>query len=205
MGFFDRAWSGCGHSMSFERFNMQNKQNGSIRSHDCSLKRWVKNRLTQYSFYVMESRVSSNCPRNIQRPSLSENRKELSCFLRWNFLRFAGPLNIFEPFLVPVDKNNSYDQFWDRGRKHKIANSEETALVTPIFLVFKWSARQFSQIEEDQRQSQIIAGERLPSQNLSLRTEIILIIFTTTNDSPNLAHCLLMDFSDLEKRNIKIF
>ena len=25
-------------------------------------------------------------------------------FLRWNFLRFAGLLNIFVPFLVPVDK-----------------------------------------------------------------------------------------------------
>ena len=25
-------------------------------------------------------------------------------FLRWNFLRFAGPSNISVPFLVPVDK-----------------------------------------------------------------------------------------------------
>ena len=33
----------------------------------------------------------------------------------------------------------------------------------------------------------------------------ILIIFTTAKDSPNLAHCLLMAFSDLEKRNHKIF
>ena len=85
------------------------KTNKTAR-YDRTIVLW-KGELTQYSLYVMESRVSSNCPRNIQRPSLSENRKELSCFLRWNFLRFAGPLNIFEPFLVPVDKNNSYDQF----------------------------------------------------------------------------------------------
>ena len=34
---------------------------------------------TQYSFYVMESRVSSNCTHNIHRPSMPEeevNRKE---------------------------------------------------------------------------------------------------------------------------------
>ena len=36
-----------------------------MRSHDCYLKRCVKNSLTQYSFYVMKSRVSSNCTRNI--------------------------------------------------------------------------------------------------------------------------------------------
>ena len=34
---------------------------------------------------------------------------------------------------------------------------------------------------------------------------IILIIFNTENDSPNLAHCLLMAFSDPKKRNIEIF
>ena len=36
-----------------------------------------------------------------------------------------------------VDNKKSEDQIWDRGRKHKIANSEETALVTPIFSGFK--------------------------------------------------------------------
>ena len=30
--------------------------------------------------------------------------QDLSCFLRRNFLRFGVPLNIFVPFLVPVDK-----------------------------------------------------------------------------------------------------
>ena len=44
------------------------------------------------------------------------------------------------------------------------------------------------QIDENQKQSQIIIGERLPSQRLSLITKIILIIFTTANDSPKLAH-----------------
>ena len=43
-------------------------------------------------------------------------------------------------------------------------------------------------MDENQKQSQIIIGKRLPSQRLSLITKIILIIFTTANDSPNLAH-----------------
>ena len=59
------------------------------------------------------------------------------------------------------------------------------------------------QIEENQRQIQIIDGKRLPSWSLSLITKIILIIFTRANDSPNLAHCLLMAFSDLEKQKRK--
>ena len=59
--------------------------------------------------------------------------------------KFAGPLNLV-PFLVPVDKKKSQDQIWDGGRKHKLANSEETAPATPIFLAFKWSAGQISQI-----------------------------------------------------------
>ena len=55
------------------------KHGDSIRSHDCYLKRYNKNIFTQYNFYVMESRVSSNCTRNIHRPSTSErevNQKE---------------------------------------------------------------------------------------------------------------------------------
>ena len=50
------------------------------------------------------------------------------------------------------------------------------------------------QIEENQRQSQIIDGKRLPSWSLSLITKIILVIFTTVNDSPNPAHCLTVSF-----------
>ena len=85
-----------------------------------------------------------------------------------------------------------------------------------LFSAFKWSAGQFSQIvktfedftekiEENQRQSQVITGERLPLWSLSLITIIILIIFTTANNSPNLAHCFLTVFSDLRKRKHKHF
>ena len=52
-------------------------------------------------------------------------------------------------------------------------------------------------------QSQIITGERLSSWNLNLITKIILIIFTTVNNGPNLAHCFLIAYSDLEKRKHK--
>ena len=50
MGFFDRARSGYEHSVSFKIVNMQNKHGGSRRSHDCYLKRSLKNSLAQYSF-----------------------------------------------------------------------------------------------------------------------------------------------------------
>ena len=40
----------------------------------------------------------------------------------------------------------SLDQIRDGGRKHKTANSKETAFVTPTFWAFKLSAGQFSQI-----------------------------------------------------------
>ena len=53
---------------------MQNKHGSSIRSCDCYLKRCVKNGSTQYSFYVMESRVSNDCTFNIHRPSTPEKR-----------------------------------------------------------------------------------------------------------------------------------
>ena len=39
----------------------QNKHGGSRRSHDCHVKRCVKNSLTHYSFPVIQSRVFSNC------------------------------------------------------------------------------------------------------------------------------------------------
>ena len=61
------------------------------------------------------------------------------------------------------------------------------------------------QIEENQRQNQIITGEHLPLCSLSLIKKIILIILTTANNSLNLAHCLLMAFSDLEKQKNKNF
>ena len=43
-----------------------------MRSHYLYLERCAKNSLTLYSFYVMESRVSINCTRNIHRPSTPE-------------------------------------------------------------------------------------------------------------------------------------
>ena len=61
------------------------------------------------------------------------------------------------------------------------------------------------QIEENQRQKQIITGEYLPLCSLSLIKKIILIILTTANNSLNLAHCLLMAFCDLEKQKNKNF
>ena len=69
----------------------------------------------------------------------------------------------------------------------------------------KTSEDSTEKIEENQRQSQVITGERLPLWSLSLITIIILIIFTTANNSPNLAHCLLTVFSDLRKRKHKHF
>ena len=59
------------------------------------------------------------------------------------------------------------------------------------------------QIEEKQRQSQITTGERLPLWSHSRTTKIILLIFTTANDSSNLAHRLFIAFSDLEKPKYK--
>ena len=67
IGFFDHMRSGCEHSSSFKSVNMQNKHGSSIWSHGCYQKRCIKNRLIRYIFYVMESRVSSNCTCNIHR------------------------------------------------------------------------------------------------------------------------------------------
>ena len=61
------------------------------------------------------------------------------------------------------------------------------------------------QIEENKRQSQIIAEECLPSWSVSFITKTILMILTTSNDNPNLRHSLLMAFSDREKRKHKNF
>ena len=63
----------------------------------------------------------------------------------------------------------------------------------------------FKRFHRSKLQSRIIIGEHLPSWSLSFITKIILIIFTTANDSANLAHRLLMAFSDLEKQNHKTF
>ena len=65
--FTDCLRSGCKHSMSFKSVNMQNKHGGLIWLYDCYLKRCVKNSLTLYSFFVMESRVFSDCTHNIHR------------------------------------------------------------------------------------------------------------------------------------------
>ena len=43
-----------------------------------------------------------------------------------------------------------------------------------------------SKLKKIKGQSQITTGERLPSWSLSLITKIILILFTTANDSPNI-------------------
>ena len=65
MGFFDRVESGCEHS-------------ASLNVSTC-----IPNMAARYdtinSFYVMESRVSSNCTRNISKPFVPEkevNRKQ---------------------------------------------------------------------------------------------------------------------------------
>ena len=114
------------------------------------------------------------------------------------------------PFLVPVDRK----KIWDRERKQEIENSEEAAFVTPIFFRLvndredklpKFWEISPKQIEENQRQSQIVADERLPSWSLCLISKIILIIFTAENDSPNLAHCLWWLLVTMESENIKMF
>ena len=51
----------------------------------------------------------------------------------------------------------------------------------------------------------IIAGECLPSWNLSLIKKIIFIICTNANKSLNFDHCLFMAFSDLEMQKHKNF
>ena len=84
-----------------------------------------------------------------------------------NFLRFAGPFNVFVPFLVSVKRKKSL-----RPNKKKFKGIAKIPLA-----------------------SAILCGANI----------IILIIFNTENDSPNLAHCLLMAFIDPEKLNIEIF
>ena len=98
-------------------------------------------------------------------------------------------------------------------RQRKITqNSEESAFVTSLFSNFLMIGRtnftnceHFERFHRSKLQSRIIIGEHLPSWSLSFITKIILIIFTAANDSANLAHRLLMAFSDLEKQNHKTF
>ena len=84
-------------------------------------------------------------------------------------------------------------------------------LVTPLFWLLideqdnfheLWNFWEISpkKIEKNQRQSQIIAGEHLPSWSLSLVTKIIFFLFTTSNYIPNLAPHLSMAFNELEKQ-----
>ena len=70
MGFFDRARFGCEHSKSF-----------LVARYDRTIfiRKGVLKQLNTISFYVMESRASSYCTRNIHRPFTPEkevNRKE---------------------------------------------------------------------------------------------------------------------------------
>ena len=59
--------------------------------------------------------------------------KDLSSKSYRVFLRIAGLLYIFLSFLVPVDEKVHKTTF---ERRHKIANSEETAFGTAIFFGF---------------------------------------------------------------------
>ena len=74
IGFFDHMRSGCEHSSSFKSVNMQNKHGSFILLHSY-LKRCIEHSLIRYSFYVMESRVSSNCTHNIHRLWLSARKR----------------------------------------------------------------------------------------------------------------------------------
>ena len=68
-------------------------------------------RLERLRLLTCRSQRSSIPSRNVLRQrNQGSFEHDLWRFLRWNFLRFVGPLNIFVPFLVPVDKNNSQDQ-----------------------------------------------------------------------------------------------
>ena len=51
----------------------------------------------------------------------------------------------------------------------------------------------------------IITDERLPRWSLSSMSNIILIIFTTANDSPSLAHRPFDDFKRHRKAKIEVF
>ena len=51
-------------------------------------------------------------------------------------LRIAGLLYKFFALPSACLRKSSQDSFWNRGRRHKIANSEETAFGTAIFFGF---------------------------------------------------------------------
>ena len=60
-----------------------------------------------------------------------------------------------------------------------------------------------NKIEDKAKLSRTSASEGAHQRQLGFTTKIILLIFTTANDNPNLGHRLLMAFSDLEKRKQK--
>ena len=72
-------------------------------------------------------------------------------------------------------------------------------------MIGRTNFKNYEHFERFHRSWRIITGERLPSWSLSFITKIILIKFATANDCPNLAHRLLMAFSDLERQNHKSF
>ena len=113
------------------------------------------------------------------------------------------------PFLVPIDINKKIEE------ESKKLQNWGNCLCNPFFFGLlndrqdkfdkSWKFWKISpkQIEENQRQSQIISSDCFPSQSHSLITKMVFWIFTTTNDRTNLTHRLLIAFSDLEKRKQK--
>ena len=174
----------------------------------------------------METKVSRNCTLNIHRsstPGKEANQKENTAgkiakrrqirkfthaqiqIFRARFIaspsvefpKICWTVNIFVPFQVFVDKI-----------------ARHLALQSLFFSAYKQSAGQILHTENltdcteaNWRLSKtkpIITGKHFLSWSLSLTTKIILIIFTTANDSLNLAH-RPFDASNLEKREHKNF
>ena len=135
--------------------------------------------------------------------------QESSRFLWWNFRTFAVPLtNLCPTQLVPVDYNELFRPSLRQRKKAQIANSEETAFVT--FNLFRLlNDRQYKfqklgkfldispkQIEENQRQSQIITPfveSKLNKENHSDN------IYQSKRQSEPFFIALWMAFSDLKK------
>ena len=154
---------------------MQNKHGGSIRSHDCYLKRWVKNSLTPHSFCVMESRVSSNCTRIVHSPCTKEvNWKENTVgkiakslrmlryrswrtFIPWRNVMRQRKSESFEQDLSRFLRWNFAELFACKKKKFmtkfeievehtKLQIARKLSLKPLFFWAFKWSAEQISQI-----------------------------------------------------------
>ena len=90
----------------------------------------------------MESRVSSNCTRNIHWPPTAEkevNRKGNALWKiakRRQSLKFAGPLNLV-PFLVPVDKKNHRTKFEIEEENTKLQIARKLPLQPLFFWLLK--------------------------------------------------------------------